>query len=100
MHKVFHISLHVLAPIFNMYVKRQYFYASVKTHKKLVCCLFPWASAESHGCTAGCWLIVPPALDVPTLATRLSNSHCPADGDDRHTASIQLSTNHVISFVT
>jgi FtsH-binding integral membrane protein len=33
-------------------------------------CLFTWASAASHGCTAACWLIVPPALDVPTLATR------------------------------
>jgi hypothetical protein len=33
-------------------------------------CLFPWASAESHGCTAACWLIVPPALNVQTLATR------------------------------
>jgi hypothetical protein len=31
--------------------------------------LFPWASAASHRCTAACWLIVPPALDVPTLAT-------------------------------
>jgi hypothetical protein len=33
--------------------------------------LFPWASAASHGCTAACWLIVPPALDVPTLPPRL-----------------------------
>jgi hypothetical protein len=32
--------------------------------------LFPWASAASHGCTTACWLIVPPALDAPTLATR------------------------------
>jgi hypothetical protein len=36
----------------------------------LFVCLFPWASAASHGYTAACWLIVPPALDVPTLATR------------------------------
>jgi hypothetical protein len=33
-------------------------------------CLFPWPSAASHGCTAACWLILPPALDVQTLATR------------------------------
>jgi hypothetical protein len=31
---------------------------------------FPLASAASYGCTAACWLIVPPALDVPTLATK------------------------------
>jgi hypothetical protein len=35
-----------------------------------LCLLFPWASAANHGCTATCWLIVPPAFDVPTLATR------------------------------
>jgi hypothetical protein len=35
----------------------------------LFVCLFPWASVASHRCTAACWLIVPPALDVPTLAT-------------------------------
>jgi hypothetical protein len=35
----------------------------------LFVCLFLLASAASHGCTAACWLIVPPALDVPTLAT-------------------------------
>jgi hypothetical protein len=28
-------------------------------------CLFLWTSAASHGCTAACWLFVPPALDVP-----------------------------------
>jgi hypothetical protein len=38
-------------------------------------CLFVWASAASHGCTAACWLIVPPALDVPTLATRCPRAY-------------------------
>jgi hypothetical protein len=38
-------------------------------------CLFPWASAASHGCTTACWLIVPPALDVPTLATRCPRAY-------------------------
>jgi hypothetical protein len=33
-------------------------------------CLFPWTSAASHGCTTAWWLIVPPALDVPSSATR------------------------------
>jgi hypothetical protein len=37
--------------------------------------LFPWASAASHGCTAACWLIVPPALDVPTLVTRCPRAY-------------------------
>jgi hypothetical protein len=37
----------------------------------LFVCLFPWASAASHGCTAARWLIVPPALDFPTLATKM-----------------------------
>jgi hypothetical protein len=37
--------------------------------------LFPWASAESHGCTTACWLIVPPALDVQTLATRYPRAY-------------------------
>jgi hypothetical protein len=40
-----------------------------------VVCLFPWASAASHGCTAAYWLIVPPALDVPTLATRYPRAY-------------------------
>jgi hypothetical protein len=31
---------------------------------------FRGRSAASHGCTAAYWLIVPPALDFPTLATR------------------------------
>jgi hypothetical protein len=39
-------------------------------HDYHVVCLFRWASAVSHGCTAAYWLIVPPAFDVPTLATR------------------------------
>jgi hypothetical protein len=31
-------------------------------------CLFVcWASVASDGCTTACWLIVPPALDFPTL---------------------------------
>jgi hypothetical protein len=34
-----------------------------------------WASAASHGCTTACWLIVPPALDVPTLATRCPRAY-------------------------
>jgi hypothetical protein len=38
-------------------------------------CLFLWASVASHGCTAACWLIVPPALDVPTLATRCPRAY-------------------------
>jgi hypothetical protein len=38
-------------------------------------CLFPWASAASHGCTTACWLIVPPSLDVPTLATRCPRAY-------------------------
>jgi hypothetical protein len=46
---------------------------------KLFCitefCLFPWASAASHGCTAASWLIVPPALDVPTVATRCPRAY-------------------------
>jgi hypothetical protein len=29
----------------------------------------------SHGCTTACWLIVPPALDVPTLATRYPRAY-------------------------
>jgi hypothetical protein len=37
--------------------------------------LFTWASAASHGCTAASWLIVPPALDVPTLATRCPRAY-------------------------
>jgi hypothetical protein len=41
----------------------------------LFVCLFPWASAASHGCTAACWLIVPPAVDVPTLATRCPRAY-------------------------
>jgi hypothetical protein len=41
----------------------------------LFVCLFPWASAASHGCTAACWLIVPPALNVPTLATRTTRAY-------------------------
>jgi hypothetical protein len=47
-------------------------------NKSLVClfvCLFPWASAASHGCTAACWLIVPTAFDVPTLATRCPRAY-------------------------
>jgi hypothetical protein len=38
-------------------------------------CLFMWASAASHGCTAACWLIVPPAFDVQTLATRCPRAY-------------------------
>jgi hypothetical protein len=38
-------------------------------------CLFPWASAASHWCTAACWLIVQPALYVPTLATRCPRAY-------------------------
>jgi hypothetical protein len=38
-------------------------------------CLFLWASAASHGCTAACWLIVPPTLDVPTLTTRCPRAY-------------------------
>jgi hypothetical protein len=38
-------------------------------------CLFTWASAASLGCTAACWLIVPPALDVPTSATRCPRAY-------------------------
>jgi hypothetical protein len=38
-------------------------------------CVFPRASAASHGCTAACWLIVPPALGVPTLATRCPRAY-------------------------
>jgi hypothetical protein len=38
-------------------------------------CLFPWPSAASHRCTAACWLIVPPALDVQTLATRCPRAY-------------------------
>jgi hypothetical protein len=41
----------------------------------LFVCLFPWASAVSHGCIAACWLILPPALDVPTLATRCPRAY-------------------------
>jgi hypothetical protein len=41
----------------------------------LFVCLFLWASAASHGCTAACWLIVPPALDVQTLATRCPRAY-------------------------
>jgi hypothetical protein len=41
----------------------------------LFVCLFPWASAASHGCTAACWLIVPPALNVPTLTTRCPRAY-------------------------
>jgi hypothetical protein len=44
------------------------FHINLHPHFGLVC-LFPWASAASYGCTAACWLIVPPALDVPTLTT-------------------------------
>jgi hypothetical protein len=40
-----------------------------------VVCLFPWASAASYGRTAACWLIVPPALDVPTSATRCPRAY-------------------------
>jgi hypothetical protein len=29
----------------------------------------------SHGCTTACWLIAPPALDVPTLATRCPRAY-------------------------
>jgi hypothetical protein len=50
----------------------------MKTIYLYVClfvCLFPWASAASHGCTASCWLIVPPALDVLTLATRCPRAY-------------------------
>jgi hypothetical protein len=50
-------------------------------------CLFPWASAASHGCTTACWLIVPPALDVPTLATR-----CPALTDAFRTLAAEVVT--------
>jgi hypothetical protein len=49
--------------------------------------LFPWASAASHGCTAACWLIVPLALDVPTLATR-----CPAPTDAFRTLAAEVGT--------
>jgi hypothetical protein len=39
-------------------------------------CLFVcWASAASHGCTTAYWLIVPPALDVPTLTTRCPRAY-------------------------
>ena len=34
MQKIFHISLHVLRPIFNIYVKGPCFYMSVETHKR------------------------------------------------------------------
>jgi hypothetical protein len=50
-------------------------------------CLFTWASAASHGCTAACWLIVPPALEVPTLATR-----CPAPTDAFRTLAAEVRT--------
>jgi hypothetical protein len=50
-------------------------------------CLFLWASAASHGCTAACWLIVPSALDVPTLATR-----CPAPTDAFRTLAAEVGT--------
>jgi hypothetical protein len=41
----------------------------------LFVCVFPWASAASHGCTAAYWLIVPPALDVATLANRCPRAY-------------------------
>jgi hypothetical protein len=41
----------------------------------VVVVVFPWASVASHGCTAACWLIVPPALDVQTLATRCTRAY-------------------------
>jgi hypothetical protein len=41
----------------------------------LFVCLFPWASAASQGCTAACWLIVPPALDVTPSATRCPRAY-------------------------
>jgi hypothetical protein len=47
----------------------------VKIWTLCVVCLFPWASAASHGCTAACWLIVPPALDVQSLATRCPRAY-------------------------
>jgi hypothetical protein len=46
-----------------------------RVRSSLCVCLFPWASAASHGCTAACWLIVPPELDVPTLATRCPRAY-------------------------
>jgi hypothetical protein len=54
------------------------FWQTVFTSRTVVCvfvCLFPWASAASHGCTAACWLIVPPALNVPTLAARCPRAY-------------------------
>jgi hypothetical protein len=45
------------------------------TFLRSIVCLFPWASAASHGCTAAYWLIVPPALDVTTLATRCPRAY-------------------------
>jgi hypothetical protein len=53
----------------------------------LFVCVFTWASAASHGCTAACWLIVQPALDVPTLATR-----CPAPTDAFCTLAAEVGT--------
>jgi hypothetical protein len=55
-------------------------YFPFRKEKHLLCamlfvCLFPWASAASHGCTAACWIIVPPALDLPTLATRCPRAY-------------------------
>jgi hypothetical protein len=41
----------------------------------LFVCLCTWASAASHGCTAAFWLIVPPAVDVQTLATRCPRAY-------------------------
>jgi hypothetical protein len=34
-----------------------------------------WVSTASHECTTACWFILPPALDVPTLATRCSRAY-------------------------
>jgi hypothetical protein len=37
--------------------------------------LFAWASAASHGCTTASWLIVPPALDVPTFGHQMTRAY-------------------------
>jgi hypothetical protein len=51
------------------------------------CCCCTWASAAGHRCTAACWLIGRPALDVPTLATR-----CPAPTDAFRTLVAEVGT--------
>jgi hypothetical protein len=88
---VLHISIYILPLLQKPYEQTGVVVTEISLpahpHAAYIVCLFPWASAASHGCTAAYWLIVPPSLDVPTLATR-----CPAPTDAFRTLAAEVGT--------